>query len=76
MKKDGRYLMWYRIRSNDERGVGYGFAESEDGLNWSKYEEPPNLYSRPDAQQQRKDCGRRRRSTELDYTRRQLRHPL
>lgn len=41
MKKNGQYLMWYRIRSNEGRGNGYGFAESEDGVNWKKYEGNP-----------------------------------
>jgi len=39
--EDGRYLMWYRIRDNRQRGAGYGFAQSEDGLNWEKYENNP-----------------------------------
>ncbi len=38
---DGRYLMWYRIRDNQVRGKGYGFATSDDGVNWHKYENNP-----------------------------------
>jgi|GEM_PF-879588 len=41
MKKDGQYLMWYRVRDNQERGRGYGFATSSDGLNWEKYDDNP-----------------------------------
>lgn len=40
---DGRYLMWYRIRGNVTRGAGYGFAWSDDGLNWNRYENNPVL---------------------------------
>ncbi len=43
MKKDGEYLMWYRIRNNDTRGAGYGFARSDDGLNWDKHNNNPVL---------------------------------
>ena len=38
---DGRYKMWYRIRDNVERGKGYGFAWSDDGLHWERYENNP-----------------------------------
>ncbi|MEF8797603.1 MAG: hypothetical protein V5A48_14195, partial [Salinivenus sp.] len=48
MKKDGRYLMWYRIRSNEERGIGYGFAESEDGLHWQKSAQNPLFTHAPE----------------------------
>ncbi len=41
MIKDGEFLMWYRIRDNKERGKGYGFARSNDGLDWVKYENNP-----------------------------------
>lgn len=41
MKKDGEYLMWYRRRNNVDRGKGYGFARSSDGLNWGKYDDNP-----------------------------------
>ncbi|MBS3771941.1 MAG: hypothetical protein V5A59_12380 [Bacteroidales bacterium] len=45
---DGEYLMWYRIRDNQERGRGYGFARSSDGLNWDKYEKGPLFTHDPD----------------------------
>ena len=48
MKKGDRYLMWYRMRDNIERGRGYGFAESDDGLHWNKYENPPVFTYDPD----------------------------
>ena len=38
---DDEFMMWYRIRDNQERGRGYGFAKSKDGLNWEKYENNP-----------------------------------
>ncbi len=38
---DGEFLMWYRIRDNQQRGRGYGFATSTDGLDWDKYENNP-----------------------------------
>ena len=38
---EGDYLMWYRIRDNQQRGKGYGFATSSDGLNWQKYDDNP-----------------------------------
>ena len=41
MVKDGEFLMWYRIRDNEVRGRGFGFARSQDGLNWAKYENNP-----------------------------------
>ncbi|MFB6284689.1 MAG: hypothetical protein ABEK59_12305 [Halobacteria archaeon] len=34
--EDGTYKMWYRIRDNESRGQGYGYAESQDGYNWQK----------------------------------------
>ncbi|TVQ66243.1 MAG: hypothetical protein EA360_06360 [Balneolaceae bacterium] len=48
MKKGDRYLMWYRMRDNIDRGRGYGFAESSDGLHWKKYENPPVFTYDPD----------------------------
>lgn len=48
MKKDGRYLMWYRMRDNQERGRGYGFAESTDGIHWKKYDNNPVFTYDPD----------------------------
>lgn len=39
--EDGEYLMWYRIRDNIQRGKGYGFATSSDGLTWHKYDKNP-----------------------------------
>lgn len=36
-----RYRMWYRIRNNEERGIGYGLAESGDGLDWEKRDDNP-----------------------------------
>jgi hypothetical protein len=39
--EDGHYLMWYRIRDNVQRGKGYGFARSSDGVNWVKYDNNP-----------------------------------
>ena len=41
MKKDGEYLMWYRLRDNINRGNGYGFATSENGINWIKHKGNP-----------------------------------
>ena len=41
IKKDDEYLMWYRRRDNVDRGRGSGFARSEDGLHWEKYENNP-----------------------------------
>ena len=40
--------MWYRIRDNQVRGRGYGFAKSNDGLNWAKYENNPLFTPHPD----------------------------
>ncbi len=51
MKKDGSYLMWYRIRNNETRGAGYGFARSKDGLNWKKQKSNPVLTYDPDTVQ-------------------------
>jgi len=39
--EEGEYLMWYRIRDNVQRGKGYGFAKSSDGITWHKYENNP-----------------------------------
>lgn len=39
--EEGDYLMWYRIRDNVQRGKGYGFARSSDGVNWVKHENNP-----------------------------------
>jgi len=34
---EGGYLrLWYRIRTNEARGAGYGLAESHDGIDWEK----------------------------------------
>ena len=41
LKLDGEYLMWYRIRDNERRGAGYGFARSSDGVTWEKHEDNP-----------------------------------
>jgi len=38
-----RYRMWYRIRNNEERGAGYGLAESHDGIDWEKHDDNPVL---------------------------------
>lgn len=38
-----RYRMWYRIRNNEDRGAGYGLAESEDGFDWEKHANNPVL---------------------------------
>jgi hypothetical protein len=38
-----QYRMWYRIRSNQERGEGYGYATSCDGLEWEKSDDNPVL---------------------------------
>lgn len=48
MKKDGRYLMWYRMRDNIRRGRGYSFAQSSDGIHWERYENPPIFTYNPD----------------------------
>lgn len=40
---DGLYRMWYRIRNNERRGAGYGYAWSEDGLNWQRHADNPVL---------------------------------
>lgn len=39
-----RYRMWYRIRNNEDRGAGYGLAESRDGIDWQKHDENPVLF--------------------------------
>ncbi len=39
--EDGTYKIWYRMRDNVRRGIGYGFATSTYGLNWDKYENNP-----------------------------------
>ncbi len=41
IKEDDRYRMWYRIRSNQGRGQGFGYAESQDGYDWEKSNENP-----------------------------------
>ncbi|WP_276256662.1 hypothetical protein [Halomontanus rarus] len=41
--KGDRYRMWYRIRNSDQRGAGYGLAESEDGIEWEKADANPIL---------------------------------
>lgn len=48
MLEDGVFKMWYRIRDNQERGRGYGFARSSDGLNWEKYAHNPIFSHHPD----------------------------
>lgn len=48
MRDDGEFKMWYRIRDNEVRGRGYGFARSSDGLNWEKYEHNPLFTHHPD----------------------------
>ena len=47
---DGTYHMWYRIRDNNVRGRGYGYATSKDGLNWEKYEANPVFQKDPSKQ--------------------------
>ena len=47
---DGSYHMWYRIRDNNVRGRGYGYATSTDGLNWEKYEGNPVFQKDPSKQ--------------------------
>ena len=49
IKKDDEYLMWYRRRDNVDRGKGYGFARSVDGLHWEKYENNP-IFTYDDAE--------------------------
>ncbi len=44
----GDYCMWYRIRNNETRGAGYGFASSSDGLNWEKHADNPLFFPDPD----------------------------
>lgn len=41
MVVDGEHLMWYRIRDNQIRGRGYGFARSRDGIEWTKHDGNP-----------------------------------
>jgi hypothetical protein len=48
MLDDDEFKMWYRIRDNQVRGRGYGFARSSDGLNWEKYEQNPIFTHHPD----------------------------
>ncbi|NLX12464.1 MAG: hypothetical protein GXY44_02275 [Phycisphaerales bacterium] len=40
-RDDHGYHMWYRIRNNEIRGAGYGYAFSEDGLTWKKSDRNP-----------------------------------
>ncbi|MFO7774791.1 MAG: hypothetical protein R6W89_03245, partial [Candidatus Hydrogenedentota bacterium] len=47
-EEDGSYSMWYRIRTSEARGAGYGHASSEDGLTWEKYEDNPVFFPDPD----------------------------
>ena len=54
MLDDGEFKMWYRIRDNQIRGRGYGFARSSDGLNWEKYEHNPLFHHHPDFQSNEK----------------------
>jgi hypothetical protein len=53
---DGEFKMWYRIRDNQVRGRGYGFARSTDGLNWEKYENNPLFTHHTDYQSNEKIC--------------------
>ncbi|TVQ00055.1 MAG: hypothetical protein EA359_16390 [Balneolaceae bacterium] len=39
--EENEYLIWYRVRDNVQRGKGYGFARSSDGIQWEKYENNP-----------------------------------
>ena len=48
MLEDNTFKMWYRIRDNKKRGMGYGFAQSKDGLNWEKYKNNPLFTHHPD----------------------------
>ena len=48
MLEDDEFKMWYRIRDNEVRGRGYGFARSSDGVNWEKYEHNPLFTHHPD----------------------------
>jgi hypothetical protein len=42
MIDDGEEMqMWYRIRNNESRGAGYGYATSEDGIHWTRYDGNP-----------------------------------
>lgn len=54
MLDDGKFKMWYRIRDNQVRGRGYGFAQSTDGVNWEKYENNPIFLHHPDYQSNEK----------------------
>ncbi len=47
-RASGDYAMWYRIRTAKERGEGYGFASSQDGLTWGKYEDNPIFFPDPE----------------------------
>ena len=56
MFEDGEFKMWYRIRDNQVRGRGYGFAQSSDGLSWKKYENNPLFTHHPDFLSNEKIC--------------------
>ena len=56
MLADDEFKIWYRIRDNKERGRGYGFAKSKDGLNWEKYENNPLFTHHPDYASNEKIC--------------------
>jgi len=56
MLEGDEFKMWYRIRDNKERGRGYGFAKSNDGLNWEKYENNPLFTHHPDYASNEKIC--------------------
>lgn len=45
---EGKYNMWYRIRSSESRGAGYAFASSPDGLSWRKHPDNPLFIPDPD----------------------------
>jgi hypothetical protein len=42
VKRDSLYMMWFNERHSDNLWC-IGYAESEDGINWSKYENNPVL---------------------------------
>ncbi|MGM0377094.1 MAG: hypothetical protein ACQEQ0_09985 [Bacteroidota bacterium] len=56
MLEGDTFKMWYRIRDNKERGRGYGFAQSNDGLNWEKYENNPLFTHHEDYKSNEKIC--------------------
>jgi len=46
--------MWYRIRSNESRGVGYGHASSQGGVHWRKSDRNPLFKHGPSYQSNEK----------------------